>query len=637
MEQQERRAPDARRVPITTLVEICGQETDVPNFEAESVEVSGRGMHVKTAYVPSVGAPLVCRFEDGGREIIVEGVVAWRQDDPLAGEFGIRFTALDAGSVEALRELCGVSIEPSPAPPEASDPDGGASPAPAQATSKGTRVRLHIDGLGSPMKARVKNHSTRRVDVGSNLEFLKVGKRLEIEDLGAGEKRGATIDSVTVTIDPGSRIPQLVVTLRYEGVEDTTPEPTVIGADDHEFDGEDDVLDAPRASAEGHPASPAEEAEFDEDDGLADMKGPVGRFAVAAGSVMTTAGSGAAKLSSKAFAGLGRLLVAAKDRVGTRVEALRDERGSPRVRRTTAPPPSGALSSRLKRQSTAPASATVSTAPEGGRSKRRVVAGAAALSLLLAGSVYAFSGSGDPPGAAAEASAGSTEAVSTDVVAVNEHGDPVAAAPAAAPAAAAAQTTPAEPPLEGEGDQGAGVTANVPLFGPTPMATLEPAPLAPPGTASEAADEAPAASQQAAVDEVFEDSPEAAPAAPKVDPSSVPAFTRGTVRTPTIHRLRLDAAGAKIQGAVNPTGFTIVVPDRKVMESGTAIAKRDERIAAVRTRNTSSGAQVAFQFKNGVPGYKVRLRRDCVEFLISAPAPKKSSPKKSSKKSSKQP
>jgi hypothetical protein len=70
---------------------------------------------------------------------------------------------------------------------------------------------------------------------------------------------------------------------------------------------------------------------------------------------------------------------------------------------------------------------------------------------------------------------------------------------------------------------------------------------------------------------------------------------------------------------VNATGFTVVVPGRKVLESGRAIQRRDKRIVQVKTSNQAAGAQVSFQFRDGVPAYRVRLREDSVEFLISAP------------------
>jgi len=86
---------------------------------------------------------------------------------------------------------------------------------------------------------------------------------------------------------------------------------------------------------------------------------------------------------------------------------------------------------------------------------------------------------------------------------------------------------------------------------------------------------------------------------------------------PTIHRLRLDDAGDEIRGVSEPTGFTVLIPNRKVMEKAAGIAKRDPRIARIRTSNTPGGAQVRVEFKDGTPAYRVRLRQDYIEFLIS--------------------
>ena len=618
MDQEDRRAENVKRVPIATLVEICGQEEDVPNFEAESVEVSGRGMHVRTAYLPEAGAPLICRFEDRGREILVEGVVAWREEDARGGEFGIKFTALDASSVDALRDLCGmdnVEREATPAPPETEASEGDVA-APAESAPKGARVRLHIEGLGSPMKARVRDGSRRRVDVGSNLEFLKVGKQLEIEDMGDGGRREAHIDAVTVAVDPQTQIPQLVVTLRYEGVEDVTPEPSVI---DHEVD---DLMGDMGDAGSPIPPSVQGVAEADPaDEVMAEaeaMKGRLGKFAVSAGAAMSSAGGRFAGVSSKAAVGLGRIFKTAQSRVGDKVGEIREKRAAARPRRTTAPPPSGTLSSRLERR-TAPVGPVTEPPvepPKPNRRRRKIVAGAAMLTLVVAGGAFAMRGEpSPPPGAEAKEGPVSTEAVATDeVTEVDEHGDPVKPGTAVA---AKSNPAPAEPAPEETG----GITANVPLFGPTPMATMEPAPLGdPPSEDGRSLDDI-SASKQAAPDEAWDDSPK--PEEAKVDPRSVKPWGRGRMRTPTIHRIRLDGKGSKIQGAINPTGFTVVVPGRKTMESGKGIAKRDKRIARVRTRNTSTGAQVSFQFKDGVPGYRVRLRKDFVEILISAPGKKK--------------
>src|SRR5262249_4727298 len=253
---------------------------------------SSRGMHLRTAYLPDEGAPLVCRFEEQGREIVVEGVVAWRREGARGGEFGIEFTALDGRSVDALRDLC----ERDQASAESDKAASGDDQAPHDS---GTKVRLHIDGLGSPMKARVRSGDPRRVQVGSNLEFLKVGRRLEIEDLERGGRRTAHIDSVNVAIDPESRLPQLVVALRYEGVEESTPEPSVadlsgelqprtlrIPADDVS------VSDASSASAADH------QIEDEGDREVEALRGKLGVAATQAGEAAVSAGKRVAALSS---------------------------------------------------------------------------------------------------------------------------------------------------------------------------------------------------------------------------------------------------------------------------------------------------------------------------------------------------
>ncbi|HEX4477320.1 MAG TPA: PilZ domain-containing protein, partial [Polyangiaceae bacterium] len=133
-ERQERRATGVNRVPVLRLVDICGRDATVPAFEAESVELSGRGIRVRTPYLPPLGAPLVCRLEDAGREIVVEGVVAWQKERSGGGEFGIKFTALDSGSVDALKALCGLGdaradVAPPPETHEVSEPAATAAPA----------------------------------------------------------------------------------------------------------------------------------------------------------------------------------------------------------------------------------------------------------------------------------------------------------------------------------------------------------------------------------------------------------------------------------------------------------------------------------------------------------------------------
>jgi hypothetical protein len=235
--------------------------------------------------------------------------------------------------------------------------------------------------------------------------------------------------------------------------------------------------------------------------------------------------------------------------------------------------------------------------------KKKAMAGAGVAVTLAAIVALASRDGAPPPGAEASAKAGAT------VVG--------AAAPVAAPAPAALS------------EQNGIVSADVPLFGPTPMATMEPAPLSPPPSpevaAIEAAERADAQASvtAAAEDESFPDEGDSSKKGKtSKKPEDVAPWGRGKVVTPVIHRLRLDGPGDALQGSLQPTGFTVVVPERKVMEQGGGIAKRDPRIARVRTVNTPNGAQITFQFKDGVPAYRARLRRDFVEFLIGAPEKK---------------
>ena len=195
MSTEDRRTPAATRVPFEGLVEVGAAVGTA--FEAQAVNVSQDGMQLRTAYLPEAGQPLSCRFDTGsGESVLASGEVVWAHGDEQGGEFGIRFTDVDADSVEGLRRIVGLTES-------------------AVSVERGGKVRLHIDGLASPMRAKVKESSAEAVTVGSDLGFLQVGKELELEDAKSGSKRAARIDRVDVAVDASSRVPQLVVTLSY--------------------------------------------------------------------------------------------------------------------------------------------------------------------------------------------------------------------------------------------------------------------------------------------------------------------------------------------------------------------------------------------------------------------------------------
>src|SRR4051812_5469619 len=397
-EIQERRAEGAGRVRVETLVEVCGNEPGIPAFEAEAVDVSARGMHLRTAYLPDNGAPLVCRFQEGGREIVVEGRVAWRREGSRGGEFGVEFTALDSGSVGALRELCDGAGEQEEPPQAHRDAK----------SEVGSRVRLHIDGLGSPMKARVRESGSQNVQVGSNLEFLKVGRKLEVEDLEAGGRRQAQIDGVSVAIDPQTRVPQLVVQLRFAGAEDTTPEPSVTAL--HGSEAASKGFKIPVSSVTTDAAAPArdnDEGDSDEDEDDEDaaaLRGKIGEAAANAGEAVQTAGAAVARFSARAAQGMGGLFKGASLKV---LELTKRAEPAPQ-RRTTAPAPNGSKSvegQRLRPQSSVNANSAGEEAapiPLTRLPRKKLMLGAGGVVLLASVAALAthYAGpTGAPPGA----------------------------------------------------------------------------------------------------------------------------------------------------------------------------------------------------------------------------------------------
>src|SRR5580704_16853672 len=145
MSSEERRAPGMTRIPFEGLVEVGGALG--PSFEAQAVNVSEDGMLLRTAYLPEPGQPLTCRFDaGGGHAVLASGEVVWTEGAEKGGEFAIRFTDMDPESVEALKHLCGVTSANGAVGP-AGVPAGPSGP-------QGAKVRLRIEGLASPMRAK---------------------------------------------------------------------------------------------------------------------------------------------------------------------------------------------------------------------------------------------------------------------------------------------------------------------------------------------------------------------------------------------------------------------------------------------------------------------------------------------------
>ncbi len=650
----------APRLRYEALVELGAEE--VGGFEAESVDVSLDGMRMRTAYLPEVGATLRCRFDGFGGEIVAEGEVVWCQQEGRGGEFGIRFVGLDAHALTLLGDLC--------TPEGEGDEAEGDEPSTPSAALVGTRVRLHIEGLGSPMRARVRDAADGEVLIGSNLEFLKVGRGVELEDVDHNKRRIAHIEHVSVDIDPDSNVPQLVVALSYEAPSalgrrdvgdeldaieqeelttapyrarvarevrgarahqieaESTPEPTVIDTEHpsavamNDADAKLDPASSRRERvAKVPPASVAASdiaADGDEDEDDDDLEPAVklGASRAAARRATETVGAFARKLGptlASASAGakgvFGSILTTVKQRQLVR----REEKARARApKRTTAPPPSvqrraaaalrgkrptGARKLReqhVKGTDAAPEVEAVETSTPEPSGRRRAVASAAFAAVAVVG-IYFASGQ-----------VRSLVGKSPDEV--------VATAPTAADAAGAAPELP-NFPTQPEGV----ATANVPLFGATPLSTTETVPAPPDGV--DGAGDGAAAGDEAG-------SPEA-PAKASGFGNLDKEWGVGEVEDPTVLRLSMDGKIEGITGNETATGFTVVVPGRKSVSSAAGLARKDKRLESVSVVNYPDRAEVTVHFKKEVPAFMVRAqgKRLVVEIATAkkqaAPAPKK--------------
>ncbi len=406
MNTEDRRAPGASRIAFDGLVEVGG--TLGPSFEAHAVNVSEEGMQLRTAYLPELGQQVTCRFEAASSQTVIgSGEVVWCRGADKGGEFGIRFTEMDPDCVEALKRVCGFQ---------------GDAPA-----ATGGKVRLYIEGLASPMRAKIRDSQAGEITVGSDLGFLQVGKRLDLENAQTGTKRPASIDRVDVDIDPNSHVPQLVVTLRYADVaSDRFQAASASGP----------ALDDAGAGASGGPV----------DDDAPRMRGAIAEQAARIG---------------PAFERVAR-------RVKTTIALLAKARPSEddaMPRRTTAPAPGGGLRSSGRRVVRAEAVEGVETSPAASRSKsagvggRRAAIGASVMLAAVLGAVVlkrshhdAVSPAQSTEGVAAKIASGS-QAAATPTVASAGPVDPMAGAavsanpqptpaPGPAPASSPAQQDP---------------------------------------------------------------------------------------------------------------------------------------------------------------------------------------------------
>jgi len=96
-------------------------------------------------------------------------------------------------------------------------------------------------------------------------------------------------------------------------------------------------------------------------------------------------------------------------------------------------------------------------------------------------------------------------------------------------------------------------------------------------------------------------------------------------------RIKMDGAIEKISGAAGAMGFTISVPGRRSVSAASELTRKDKRLASVNVVNTSHGAEVSIQFKDGVPPYLAKVKGDKLEIALGKEGHSKVAKKKKKK------
>lgn len=594
---KERRKATGQRVHFEAMVAVGGAEGGAA-FEAESVDVSSQGMRLRTAYLPQVGDQLVCRFDGPGAELVAIGEVLWATEQSKGGEFGLKFVDLDEETEAALKELCAIDADPEPSVKE---------PEAKPKVAKHARVKLHIEGLASPMKARVRDGSDKEVCVGSSLEFLKLGRPVEVEDVDAGDRREGFVDAVKVEVDPSTSIPQLVVSLRFDaaaiGASKIVAAPAVVpppapSASKADADEPAPVTKvagtsrrseelprpskAPRreaskpgitAAAPPKETAEASDADAGEDDGSADEIGAPNKLRAAqekAKDLTTKAAASIGPAFSKVGESAKGFFTSIKGAIDKRREARDEAKKANAPKRVTAPPPSGALTSegrRLIRQdSSSKADAEEAPVSSPKRSKKGIVYGAAAGLALVLGIVGVSHALGDKTDEATVVASAEAKKVPTGV-----------------------------PPIPG-----AAATGDIPLFGPTPLSTTEQVVPQPAKAAKK---------DDAGADDGGEE--------PEAKSELVREFTHGEIKGGKPFLVKMNGPIEGFTATELDDGLTISVPKQQSTTSSSTLVRKDKRLSAVDVENREDAAEIRLKFKGEPPGYKVKVRGDKIEITLS--------------------
>lgn len=626
----DRRDPTAARRPFHASVGLGAYDaTDA--ISADAIDLSVGGMSVRSPLLPDVGVQLEFRFMlEDGKSINTRGEVVWTHDEgSRSGAFGVKFLAMPGDARASLSR----SLEPAIKSPSSAEP----------------KVRLHLDSMDAPFRARLRERLPGAVVVGHELSFLKLGGKVTVE--GAKDNEAGVISAVDVEIDPATQNPRLILTIDLDGgaparamrvtsvakapvtaalidaarvsippveaapvveaakaVEAATvvepakaqPEPAKVPASAVDTARNEQEPVRAKSSTVMLPPAPAPSAidsSSDEDEDFDDAA-PAGPAWMQRGvSAARGAWEGTVRLATPVAAGVVKGVGALRARFqragdGAVVEAPRSGlRPQHSTVLATESDPDGSIARKRN---------------------RRVVmyAGAAAVLTVL---IIAVAIAGGPSGTTPHPQV----AVTTDPAPVAELAAPPAPAPAV-PEAANEEPAPmgAEPRMIAAGGnnlpadlQGAALSAG--QLDETPAVVVRSRPRA-----------------SAFVPAVTPSRPVAArpAAAVTVAPARPAAMGNSSVRVGTRLALRMDGPVVSITGpGTRGNTISMVIPGRRSLDLAASLARMDSRILNAGVINRAAGAELTLRFREAAPPFFAHARGNTLEVVLGAtpgaPAP----------------
>lgn len=623
----DRRDPTAPRRAFKGTVDLSIPE-DSERLVANAIDLSLGGMQLRAPVLPNVGERLGFRFQlEDGANVSTQGEVVWSGGEgERDGAFGVRFVDLSPSVRAAIARATTRKDDRMVSPGQRIDD---------------TRVKLFIDGMDAPFRAKIRTRTDGAMVLGSDLSFLRIGDKVNVE--GAAHGMGI-LDGVDVEIDPKTQVARLVLTIDTE----MGPKPAKAAASHP-----NEVAPAVAAVAAVAAETKAPEASrpvvrATNESVTAPAVGDVHRAeAVAPRGQKTAALASDADGDDEGFddedeadeaapgwltrgmaavqGAYGKVTGAVAPAVGKAREVAAGAVGSVKARLQGEAQVEEAAQARPRLRQQVVSGAVEADAPKKSPLKNKRVLALAALATALSVGIVAVAVSGGPSTTTPQPTVAVTAEGATDPnAALDPNGAPNTAGSAtpetvdpnaADPNAEAAPGAFPEPrALAANANAPADLryAANSPaadVRGQSPVIAQRAQPVRRVAPLAAAVTPRPAATARTVT------APAARPAAQVASTNAV--IGSAAVRTGTTLHLRMDGPITALQGpGASGAAIVVRVPGRRSLDVASPMVRLDPRLAGAGIRNSAQGAELTLRFRTAAPPFSARARGNTLEIVL---------------------